>query len=343
MSIRSSLRSPARWVAWGSLACALGAGACRHGSVATEGDPLAAEASASELDDATGLAVPAGAAAGAIGTCDPVVCQPPDDATHPASMSALEIESAGSAMHGVVYVPSGAGPHPVVILLHGFPGNEKNGDLAHSLRRAGFVVVAFHYRGTWGSEGDFSFSGILDDVGAAIEFVATAPFASANRADPERISLVGHSMGGFAALQVFARRSGVACVASLAGANLGMLGGAATDPATRAQIAERFRSFGGPVRLAPGHDLGAELAANAARFDTRGLASRMADRPVLLVAAERDEVADPAVHHAPLVEALESAGASRLESRVLPADHAFSSERIALNGLVVDWLGRRCR
>ena len=34
--------------------------------------------------------------------------------------------------------PQGLGPHPVVIMLHGFPGNEKNLDLAQSIRRAGW-------------------------------------------------------------------------------------------------------------------------------------------------------------------------------------------------------------
>jgi uncharacterized protein len=330
MSNRSSHRSSVRWVARVGVACALAASACRHGAGGTEGELLAAAPDASLAE-------------GAAAPCDPVVCELADDPTHPASMAELVIESGGAAMNGVVYVPPGPGPHPVVVLLHGFPGNERNGDLAHALRRAGFVVVAFSYRGTWGSGGDFSFSGILDDVDAAIDHVATAPFVRANRSDPARISLVGHSMGGFAALQGFARRAEVACGVSLAGANLGMLGGAAKDPAVRAQIAERFRNFGGPVRLAPDHDLGEELAAHAGRFDTRSLASRMAGRPVLLVAAARDEVAAPAVHHDPLVAALEAAGATRLASHVLPADHAFSSERLALSRLVVDWLGRSCR
>ena len=39
-----------------------------------------------------------------------------------------------------------------VLLLHGFPGNEKNLDLAQDLRADGFNVLFFHYRGAWGSE-----------------------------------------------------------------------------------------------------------------------------------------------------------------------------------------------
>jgi hypothetical protein len=34
--------------------------------------------------------------------------------------------------------------------LHGFPGNERNFDVAQALRRAGYAALVFHYRGSWG-------------------------------------------------------------------------------------------------------------------------------------------------------------------------------------------------
>ena len=37
-----------------------------------------------------------------------------------------------------VYTAEGNGPHPVLIFTHGYPGHEKNLDLAQSLRRTGF-------------------------------------------------------------------------------------------------------------------------------------------------------------------------------------------------------------
>jgi pimeloyl-ACP methyl ester carboxylesterase len=61
-------------------------------------------------------------------------------------------------MNALVYVAAGAGPHPAVILLHGFPGNERNLDLAQDMRRAGWDVLYFNYRGSWGTLGDFSFA-----------------------------------------------------------------------------------------------------------------------------------------------------------------------------------------
>ena len=57
---------------------------------------------------------------------------------------------------GLFLLASGTQPHPTVILLHGFPGYEQNIDLAQSLRRDGWNVLAMHYRGAWGSQGTFS-------------------------------------------------------------------------------------------------------------------------------------------------------------------------------------------
>jgi len=73
------------------------------------------------------------------------------------SMDELAIPSHGSRMNALVYLAAGSGPHPVVVFLHGYPGNEKNLDLAQAVRRAGFDAVYFDYRGTWGSGGTFSF------------------------------------------------------------------------------------------------------------------------------------------------------------------------------------------
>ena len=59
------------------------------------------------------------------------------------------------------------GPHGAVVLLHGLPGYEVNGDSAQARRRAGWNVLLFHYRGTLGAGGAFSFSSAIEDTAEA--------------------------------------------------------------------------------------------------------------------------------------------------------------------------------
>jgi len=134
------------------------------------------------------------------GGADPVVTDPPVDPAHPPRLWEGAFWSDGAALGAIAYEASGPGPHPTVVLLHGFPGNERNLDLAHALRRGGWNVVFFHYRGAWGSEGDFAFVNALEDVLAVVRQVRAPEWAAAHRVDPDRVALVGHSMGGFMAL-----------------------------------------------------------------------------------------------------------------------------------------------
>ena len=143
------------------------------------------------------------------------------DTSNPLAIVELGFDSYGDRLNGILYQANGAGPHPTVILLHGYPGNEKNLDLAQSMRRAGFNVLFFHYRGAWGSGGDFSFTHVVEDVGSAADYLRNN--ANEYRVDPDRLLMIGHSMGGFAALQGAARDKAVTCVAGIAPADVGRI------------------------------------------------------------------------------------------------------------------------
>src|SRR5262249_1410293 len=99
-------------------------------------------------------------------------------------------------MMGMLLLASGAEPHRTVILLHGFPGYEQNMDLAQALRRDGWNVLAMHYRGAWGSQGVFSFTHCIEDVGVMLAYLNKP-------SNPQKFPLkknktfgLGHSRGG---------------------------------------------------------------------------------------------------------------------------------------------------
>src|SRR2546428_1374914 len=120
----------------------------------------------------------------------------PVDTAYPPVIRAVLIPSAGVRLNGVLYVAQGRGAHPTVVFLHGFPGDEKNADLAQAVRRAGFNALVFYYRGAWGSPGIYSYSHVLEDVTAVLIRLPAPPAAESVGLDPGPPGLVGHSVGG---------------------------------------------------------------------------------------------------------------------------------------------------
>src|SRR4051794_2013976 len=118
-----------------------------------------------------------------------VTSDPPPDPAYPATMASPDIPSHGAKMYSELYIASGAGTHPTVLMLHGFPGNEKNLDLAHSIRRAGWNVLVPFYRGAWGSGGESSFTHTLEDAQASIDFLLQPENVKKFRIDPTHIVL----------------------------------------------------------------------------------------------------------------------------------------------------------
>src|SRR5437660_1209526 len=60
---------------------------------------------------------------------DPVT----SDSLYPPTLADVRIPSSGARMNGVLYLAQGKGPHTTVLVLHGFPGTEKNADLAQDM------------------------------------------------------------------------------------------------------------------------------------------------------------------------------------------------------------------
>jgi pimeloyl-ACP methyl ester carboxylesterase len=273
---------------------------------------------------------------------DPVTMdQPAADSAHPPRLAEIAFQSAGDRLNGLLYVAAGAGPHPVVLLLHGNPGNERNLDVAQAVRRAGYTVLYFDYRGNWGSGGSFSRTHALEDVGAALRWVRSPAVARRFGIDPSRVALVGHSMGGWLALMSAAADPTVACVGSLDARNVGAYGRhLRRDRAAESALVAANDSLtapGAPYRVeGGGAALVTEMKVNAERWDVTGNARALKDRPVLLVAAAFTADQDT------LAAALGRAGARRVTALAWPTDHSFSDRRLALARTVIDWLRSAC-
>ncbi|GAA2598954.1 hypothetical protein GCM10010399_32030 [Dactylosporangium fulvum] len=269
------------------------------------------------------------------------MADPSPDLDPPARTPEVRIVSEGETLLGVLHVPGGPGPHPVVVLLHGFPGNERNFDLAQALRRAGYASLVFHYRGSWGVGGTYSWGAVLEDAACVVAAVRAEPLVSTHRLDPSRLGVVGHSLGGFAALMTAAHDPAVRAVASVACFDFGAAARAGqADPAVRAGHLAMFDEDLLPLRGTSGAALLAEMETAGDRFSLAALAPRFAERPVLLLAGGRDTVTPPPLHHEPLVAAYAAQPVPGFRHVVLPTDHAFSDHRVALTREVVEFLDR---
>jgi pimeloyl-ACP methyl ester carboxylesterase len=175
-----------------------------------------------------------------------IAADPARDAAHPAAMYQLTIPSHDASMFGVFYRAAGGDSHPTVVLLHGLPGFEQNGDLAQTIRRAGWNVLIFHYRGAWGSGGTFSFSNCVEDVRAALDYLRAPENVTRLGIDPHRLALIGHSMGGFLAAITTQHDATVLGAALVAAWNPGVFASRPSPQLDKEQL-EEFRGDVGPL------------------------------------------------------------------------------------------------
>lgn len=262
-----------------------------------------------------------------------IFTDPPADAAHPPRMEVLHIPSGGLEINGVAYLAGGAGPHPTVVLAHGLPGNEKNLDLAQAIRRAGWNVVTFNYRGSWGSPGTFSFEGNLADAKAVLAFVRDPANAARLQIEPRRLVLAGHSMGGWVTALTAAQDPQLAGAVLISAADVGRRGAtAAAKPTIAKAMASDMESLAGttPEKMAD------EIIAISPRLSFNAEVARgLAGKPVLVLTSD-DGLAPSAEA---LVKAIQAGGGKPQVSLHHEAtDHSWSNKRIALEAAVIDWL-----
>ena len=258
-----------------------------------------------------------------------VYVDPPEDARNPARFEVLHVPSGGVEINGIAYIPSGPGPHPAVLLLHGLPGNEKNLDLAQSVRRAGWTVVTINYRGSWGSPGEFHFGQTFDDAAAALAFMRAPDTAKRLAIDPRRIAVIGHSMGGWITAHTLARDPALLGAALISPGDMGALGRA--DHATILSVLRDNRET---LAIADSDALADELAAHAADWSFPALTPQLKDRRLLVLYSHDGLEADSLS----LINPLKAAKSKGLAVGYTATDHAWSDHRIALQAQVINWL-----
>lgn len=233
-------------------------------------------------------------------------------------------QSSGSDLLGALYLGSGDGPRPTAIILHGIPGIEKNTDLAYALRDAGWNALIFHYRGSWGSAGEYTLPGIPDDVRAALDELVSGKYP----VDADRLALVGHSLGGWAAIVCAARDPRVKAAVTIGG-----ISNMRTWYLSPDQALEYARFLTGTSAT----ELQSQIRGLGTTRNPVDVISDIHSMPVLIVHGNRDDTVD-----LDQARALHQASDGSAELVVIEgADHGFSQHRQQLVETVVGWLTRK--
>ncbi len=132
----------------------------------------------------------------------------------------ITFQSDGLTLAGLLGPPEqgSAGPHPAVVVMHGFGGHKDGPQQRWSApfyRSLGFATLRFDFRGCGDSEGRRGRIVPREEVAdaiAAFRFLANQPGIDANR-----IALSGTSYGATVAVAAAAREAGIAAVIAQGG------------------------------------------------------------------------------------------------------------------------------
>lgn len=258
-----------------------------------------------------------------------IFTDPPADAAHPAAMEVLHIPSHGVLINGLVYQPSGAGPHPTLVICHGLPGNEKNLNLAQAVRRAGWNAVTFNYRGSWGAPGVYRFAQNLENARAVLAYLREPANAARLGIDTKRIVLAGHSMGGWVTARTAAEDHGLLGAVLFSAADMGAIGGMSREQVV-ALMADNMESLAGVTA----ESMADEVIANAKAFGFANAVQGLTGTPLLVLSA--DDGLAPTTDM--LVKAIEANGGKNVTAIHVKTDHSWSDHRILLESTIINWL-----
>ena len=243
------------------------------------------------------------------------------DKSSPANMGELSIPSGNALMAGFIYKANGAQKHPTVLLLHGYPGNERNLDLAQVVRAHGWNVIYFDYRGSWGSQGQFSFKNCVEDVVNLVAFCKK--YQDSLQIDTSNIVLFGHSMGGWVGLKALQQLPGIKKGFFLSTWNIY---NDFKNVKTLKELEEinKKKLFGDGyfVLNTPDIEIYGAVVKDPAYFNLQDGAKALAHKQIIML--------DEHTRNKQLADQLKNANTSYFDYDVWQTDHPFTNKRVAL-------------
>ena len=248
----------------------------------------------------------------------------------PAGIRELQFNSEGSLLQGFMYKANENKPHPLLILLHGYPGNDRNLDIAQSVRAHGWNVIYFNYRGSWGSQGEFSFRHCVEDVKNVVAYCKKN--AAALEIDTAKMVLFGHSMGGFVCLKALQEIPEIKKGFALSAWDIysEVVDSIATNALSSLEK-EADNNF--VLNKKSGKELFAPIPHEGAYYDLALGAGALSNKQVVMLDEHRKNEA--------IAKAIQQSNHSYFSYDVwLDTDHSFTNKRASLTKKLIDFLNR---
>ena len=251
------------------------------------------------------------------------------DNSSPAGFIELAIPSGKSVMQGFIYKANGAQKHPTLLLLHGFPGNERNLDLAQAVRAHGWNVIYFNYRGSWGSQGQFSFRNCVKDVVNLVGFCKK--YQDSLQIDTSNIVLFGHSMGGWVCLKALQELPSVKKGFALSTWNIY---GEFKNIKSEQQIIKKVKEEGGEIFVlnTPTKAIYESVVNEPNYFNLAQEANALYDKQIIML--------DEHPNNKEMADAIKSSNKLYFDYEVWHTDHPFTNKRISLINKILEFLDR---
>jgi pimeloyl-ACP methyl ester carboxylesterase len=253
------------------------------------------------------------------------------DNTSPAGSKELFIPSGNSMIAGVIYSANGLQKHPTLLLLHGYPGNERNLDIAQVVRSRGWNVIYFDYRGSWGSQGKFSFKNCVEDVVNVVAFCNK--YQDSLKIDASNIVLFGHSMGGWVCIKALQDLPTVKKGFALSTWNIG------NDYKNVSTEKEMLRLANDPntggkyfVLNSSLKELYTPVIRNQTYFNLENDGKSLADKQIIMI--------DEHQGNKQLADKIKETNKSYFDYNVWQTDHPFTNKRVSLINKVLEFLDR---
>jgi hypothetical protein len=253
------------------------------------------------------------------------------DMTSPASSTELFIPSGSSQIAGLIYNANGLQKHPTLLLLHGYPGNERNLDIAQVVRSHGWNVIYFDYRGSWGSQGKFSFNNCVEDVVNVVAFCNK--YQDSLKIDTSNIVMFGHSMGGWVCLKALQELPTIKKGFALSTWDI------AKDFKNVSTEKEMLRIANNPniagkyfVLNTSLEDLYTPVLQNQTYFNLLNNGKSLADKQIIMI--------DEHNGNHDLADKMKESNKAYFEYSVWQTDHSFTNKRVSLINKVLAFLER---